>query len=453
MAKDKKREQLTSDNLFRPGEKERLRNQGGPAELPNPADLLRRLAEEKFSEQSGQTPLPLSQENQLKLLHELQVHQIELEIQNAEIVKTRDDLATLLEKYIDLYDFAPVGYATLDRKGIIQDVNLTGSKLLGVEPSHLIGRRFGQFLTNEDAPTLTALLDKIFTDPAPAIESCEIMLKKEEHRPFFVQIEVLASRSGQECRVAIIDISQRKRLEETLKILHAELSTRTGELEATNVELEAFTSTVSHDLRQPLVLISCYAQILEDMCDDQIDERFREYLQEIHESTMQMGRRIDFLLQFSRLAHCEICRKTVDLSTMAKTLASELKLTSPERHVRFLCGDGISVTADPELCRLVLENLIGNAWKFTGDQTETVIEFGTTKIEGTRVYFVKDNGPGFAMADAERLFKPFQRHSSIKVEGYGIGLSTVQRIIQRHGGRVWAESGQGKGATFFFTLE
>lgn len=238
-----------------------------------------------------------------------------------------------------------------------------------------------------------------------------------------------------------------------LEIQNAELVKTRDELEAVNLELEAFNSSVCHDLRQPLVFISCYAQILEDMCDDQIDERFKEYLQEIHESTMQMGRRIDFLLQLSRLAHCEICRKTVDLRTMAKTLASELKLTSPERHVRFLCGDGISVTADPELCRLVLENLIGNAWKFTGDQTETVIEFGTTRIDGEPVYFVTDNGPGFAMADAERLFKPFQRLSSAIAEGHGIGLATVQRIIQRHGGRVWAESVQGKGATFFFTLE
>lgn len=238
-----------------------------------------------------------------------------------------------------------------------------------------------------------------------------------------------------------------------LEIQNAELIKTRNELEAVNVELEAFNSTVSHDLRQPLVLISCYVHTLQGLCDDQTDERFREYLQEIHESTMQMGQRIAFLLRFSSLAHREMRREKVDLSTMAKTLATGLKLTTPERQVRFRCAEGIFVNADPDLCSLVLENLIGNAWKFTGEQEEATIEFGTTLIEGKPVCFVKDNGPGFAMADAERLFKPFQRLSSVKAEGYGIGLATVQRIIQSHRGRVWAESVPGKGATFFFALE
>ena len=238
-----------------------------------------------------------------------------------------------------------------------------------------------------------------------------------------------------------------------LEIQNAELVKTRDELEAVNIELEAFNSTVSHDLRQPLMLISCYAQALQDICDEQTDERFREYLQEIHESTKLMSRRIAFLLRFSSVAHCEMRRKKVDLSKLVKTLASELKRTSPERHVRFQCAEEIRANADPDLCSLVLENLIGNAWKFTGEQAEAVIEFGTTRIDGEPVYFVTDNGPGFAMADAERLFKPFQRLSTAKAEGYGIGLATVQRIIQRHGGRVWAESVQGKGATFFFTLE
>lgn len=235
-----------------------------------------------------------------------------------------------------------------------------------------------------------------------------------------------------------------------LEIQNAELIKTRGELETANVELEAFNSTVSHDLRQPLMLISCYVQTLQDMCDDQTDERFRGYLQEIHDSTMQMGRRIAFLLWFPSLGHCGIRRKRVDLSTMAQILANKLKLTSPERHVSFQRVEGLLANADPDLCSLVLENIIGNAWKFTGNHAEAVIEFGATRINGKPVYFVKDNGPGFAMADAERLFKPFQRLSPAKAEGYGIGLATVRRIIQRHGRRVWAESAQGKGGQFLF---
>nr|WP_320050499.1 ATP-binding protein [uncultured Desulfuromonas sp.] len=238
-----------------------------------------------------------------------------------------------------------------------------------------------------------------------------------------------------------------------LEIQNVELIKTRSELEAANVALEAFNSTVSHELRQPLTLISCYAQILEDLCNDQLDRRFREYLQEIQKSTMQMGRRINCLLSFSSADHKKMRREKVDLSALAKTVAKELKLTTPGRHVRFQSIEGISVNADPELCSLVLENLIGNAWKFTGDQEKSVIDFGATQIDGILVCFVKDNGPGFTETDAEKLFKPFQRLAGEKGEGYGIGLATVQRIVQRHGGRVWAESALGKGATFFFTLE
>jgi PAS domain S-box-containing protein len=427
MAKDENREQLPGVNLSRIGVEEHLRNRRVSDVPTNSAELLPRL------------------------VHQLQVHQLELEIQNEELRSSRAEVERVLERYTDLYDFAPIGYATLGRDGIIRAANLTGAELLGVERTDLIGRRFGQFVATEDSANFTAFLEKSFASQTKEVGELGLLI--EGRPPLYVQIEAVTGKSGQECRVAIVDITARKQLEKKLDKLRSDLANRAAELEAANIELEAFNATVSHDLRQPLAQISCYAQALQNLCDAQPDKRLIEYLREIQESTMHMGRRIAFLLRFSNIAHNQMRRETVDLSTMAQTLAAELKLTTPERQVRFRSGEGIRVNADPELCSLVLENLIGNAWKFSVDREEAVIEFDTVQIDGKPVCFVKDNGPGFVMADAEMLFKPFQRLPGSQVEGYGIGLATVQRIIQRHGGRVWAESAPGMGATFFFTLE
>ena len=166
-----------------------------------------------------------------------------------------------------------------------------------------------------------------------------------------------------------------------------------------------------------------------------------------------MNRLIDALLNFSRLTRVEPRRETVDLSGMAQEVAAELTLTEPARRVTFRIAEGITVNGDANLLRVVLENLLGNAWKYTGMREEAVIEFGVTEIDGKPACFVRDNGPGFDMADAEKLFIPFQRlPGAEEFRGHGIGLATVERIIRRHGGRVWAEGEPGKGATFYFTF-
>jgi signal transduction histidine kinase len=166
-----------------------------------------------------------------------------------------------------------------------------------------------------------------------------------------------------------------------------------------------------------------------------------------------MNRLIDALLKFSSMAHVEPRRVTVDLSAMAHEVAEELKLAEPERQVTFRLPGSIVADADPDLLRVVLANLFGNAWKYTGNREEGVIEFGATEIDGKRTYFVRDNGLGFDPVEADKLFAPFQRlGTGQEIGGLGIGLATVARIIQRHGGKVWAEGEPGKGATFYFTL-
>ncbi len=419
--------------------------------LSTTATDLRRRAEEQLTAKMPEAALSRTGDETQRLLHELQVHQIELEMQNAELRQAREEVETALEKYTDLYDFAPVGYFTLDRDGVVRAANLTAAGLLGIERARLLGRRFGHFVADEARPAFAAFLARVLESRAK--EVCEVALLKGGMHPLYVQIEAVAAASGQECRAAIIDISMRRQLEERLDILHTDLAARATELVAANIELEAFNYTVSHDLRKPLTLINSYCQVVQELCGSKLDEQCRVYIRDMYEGTLRMNRLIDTLLDFSRIAHVEMRQEKVDLSTMAKNVARELKVTAPERRVSFRIAEGIVVHGDAGLLRVVLDNLMGNAWKHAGSREETVIEFGVTDSARKPAFFVRDNGPGFDMAFSDKLFIPFQRLPGTDVEGSGIGLATVERIVRRHGGRIWAEGKSGAGATFYFTLE
>jgi len=250
------------------------------------------------------------------------------------------------------------------------------------------------------------------------------------------------------------DITERKKAEEEINRLNADLAARAAELEDINRELETFNYTVAHDLRQPLNVISSYCQVIKELYSDKLEEECRHYLQETYEGVMRMNRLIEALLQFSKLAHSEIKPVKVDLSALAHEVATMLKQTEPGRQVDFRNAAGITAIADENLLRIVLDNLIGNAWKYTGKREEAVIEFGSMEIDGEPAYFVRDNGIGFDMACSDKLFIPFQRlPGAQECRGFGIGLATADRIIRGHGGRIWAEGEQGKGATFYFTLQ
>jgi signal transduction histidine kinase len=233
-----------------------------------------------------------------------------------------------------------------------------------------------------------------------------------------------------------------------------ELNALNEHLAATNRELETFNYTVSHDLRTPLTGITGFSQLLLEMFADRFDAECASYIQEILQSARRMNQLIETLLNFSRLTRIEPERQPVDLSLMARSVAAELNRKEPQRHVTFRIGEGITAYGDTKLLKVVLENLLGNAWKYTGREEDARIEFGMLEHGGTPAYFVRDNGAGFDAAKAEMLFMPFKRlHETDEFEGTGIGLATVQRIIERHGGRAWADGEMGQGATFYFTLE
>jgi light-regulated signal transduction histidine kinase (bacteriophytochrome) len=228
---------------------------------------------------------------------------------------------------------------------------------------------------------------------------------------------------------------------------------RTLELARANRELEAFSYSVAHDLRAPLRSIDGFSQVLLADHADKLDAKGKKCLQQVRESAQQMGRLIEDLLILARVTRSELDHRPVDLSALARTVLAHLQKHEPEREAELVVSDGLIANGDPGLLRIVFDNLLRNAWKFTGKCPMARIEVGVRHEESRPVFFVRDNGAGFDMAYAHKLFGVFQRlHSATEFEGTGVGLATVQRIVERHGGRVWAEGEVARGATIYFTL-
>lgn len=254
-----------------------------------------------------------------------------------------------------------------------------------------------------------------------------------------------------------VDITERKLVEEQVQRLNTELeervAARTAQLSAVNRELEAFSYSVSHDLRAPLRALDGFSQILLEDYGERMDDDGLKYLQRVRAASQRMGQLIDSLLLLSRLTRVEMQAARVDLSQLAHSIKADLEEHHPERRVNFNIEENLVANGDERLLRAALTNLLDNAWKFTGNQNNPCIEFGRIQEQEQSVYFVRDNGVGFDMTYSNKLFGAFQRlHGFDEFEGTGIGLATVERIIHRHRGKIWADAAVGRGATFYFTI-
>jgi len=232
-----------------------------------------------------------------------------------------------------------------------------------------------------------------------------------------------------------------------------ELEQRAAELQAANDELDAFAYSVSHDLRAPLRSIDGFSQVLLEDYAAKLDESGRDSLQRVRAASQRMATLIDDLLKLARVTRTEMRAEPVNLSRMAQEIVAEIQRAAPDRQVEFAITPGLEAHGDSRLLRVALDNLLRNSWKYTGKQPAPRVEFTTVDGNGERVFAIRDNGAGFDMKYADKLFGVFQRlHSAADFEGTGVGLATVRRIINRHGGRIWAEGAVDQGATFFFTL-
>ncbi len=330
-------------------------------------------------------------------------------------------------------------------EGIVTSWNEGAHRLFGYSAEEIVGTSIALLVPPERESELAAVLQAVGQG---AVKHFDTVRRRKDGRRVEVSVTISPVRdtAGQIvgiCKVAR-DVTDRRRAE-------AELARAKETAEAASRELEAFSYSVAHDLRAPLRAMNGFAQVLVNRYKDDFDARALDWLQEILLNSKRMGALIDSLLSLSRINRNALKRDTVDLSALVRAISIELTTHDPKRNVRFLIEEQLSADVDPVLGRALLENLLGNAWKFTNARPEAVIEFGALPKDGERAFFVRDNGAGFDMAYASKLFGAFQRlHSADEFPGTGIGLATVQRIVHRHGGRVWAEGEVGVGATFFF---
>jgi PAS domain S-box-containing protein len=335
---------------------------------------------------------------------------------------------------------------TLD--GVVTSWNDGARRIFGYSAEEIVGRPVSLLVPadrqNEEPPILARLARGERVEHFDTVRVC----KGGKEIDVSVAISPVRDSAGTLVGASKIvrDITQRRRAEQAL-------ARAIETAEAASRELEAFSYSVAHDPRAPLRGMSGFAQVLLDTYRDKLDVDGQELLQDIVMNARKMAALIDALLSLARLTRSELSHQSVDLSAVVRATAVQLQEAEPERVVELVVQDGLTANLDPVLARALIENLVGNAWKFTAKVPRPRVEFGVLKGHGESAFFVRDNGAGFDMVFSDKLFGPFQRlHTVDEFPGTGIGLATVQRIVHRHGGRVWAVGAVGAGATVYFSF-
>jgi PAS domain S-box-containing protein len=405
--------------------------------------------------------------NGLAILVLLVMATIAIERDTRKRIRMEEALRDSEAQFRQVFEESPSGIVLIEEDQRVRRANPAFCRLLG---------RTEQQLQQRALPSITGhdgLLNLMFqTGWMPPGEQTRFQAEQEyvtdSGGTAWVNVHATKLRNSQGlavCNLALIeDITDRKKADQEIRALNDSLERRVAQrtaeaeesnhkLESANRELEAFAYSVSHDLRAPLRSVDSFSQIILDEYAEKLDEDGVKYLRRIRAGAQSMGQLINDLLNLSRVSRGLLKRATVDLSSVASTVVNDLRDQDPQRIVTVEITPDLHANCDAQLLRVVLTNLIGNAWKFTGKREQACIEFGASANDDVVAYFVRDNGAGFDMAYASQLFAPFQRlHQATEFAGTGIGLATVQRIINRHGGRILAESFVDKGATFYFTL-
>lgn len=364
-----------------------------------------------------------------------------------------------LRKMSQAIESGPVTVVITDPQGVIEYINPKFTEVTGYASHEVIGRTPSILKSGQTPPS-------VYRDLWRTIRTGnewrgELLNRKKNGDLFWedTRISSLKDEQGKITHYIAVkeDVTERKAAEEKIVQLNAELeqrvAERTRQLTTTNRELESFSYSISHDLRAPLRGINGFAHLMEESCQGCSNAESLSHLQRIRKASVRMGDLIDDLLELSRFARCEVRMEPVQISAMVHSLLSELASAEPDRRVQTRVQEDLVVQGDPVLLQAVLQNLLGNAWKFTARSGSPLIEFGSQEENEERVFYIRDNGAGFDMKYADKLFSPFQRlHRPEEFEGTGIGLATAQRIINLHGGRIWADSRIDEGATFYFVL-
>ncbi|MDQ5987115.1 MAG: Adaptive-response sensory-kinase SasA [Syntrophus sp. SKADARSKE-3] len=414
------------------------------------SNALRQLAEKAFRKKADTMEInveSLTPEETRQLIHELQVHQIELEMQNDNLRRAHEELDASRSRYLELFDLAPVGYCSIDENGLILEANLTFATMLGIPRGILVKQSISRFISPEDQDTFYRHQMLLFKTDVPQL--CEARMLSQDGKTFWARMESIVTRDTEGAsvsRTAISDITGRKQAEE-------ELAENAAKLVEINKDLKDFNDSVSNDLRVPLRAIAGYSRIILKKAGEKLDGETQRLFQTIIENIQKMERLINELTAFSHIGRQVVAKQNVNMEEIVRDVWQQQLALNHGREMSLTIGKIPAVLGDWSMMRQVYINLLENAVKFTLKRKPAVIEAGSMDGGEGTIYYVRDNGIGFDMKFHDKIFGLFKRlHYEEEYDGTGVGLALVERIVKRHGGRVWAESKPNKGATFYFML-